>query len=268
MPNPVDEQQLEFLGELLGDAPAEESKDSETSQDNIDIETKDDTQEQNSETVLGQEADNNQEDNETDQDTTIDTNAMLREQILKLTEQLQTDPQRQSVQAEVKTEEGKKEDKAKETLQAFLTEDEVDRIIDEPQLLNVAFNRAISVMQNNIQSVIQSEVNRQIMVSRAVTDFYAANQDLAPYGKFVQFVMADIEKENPTKTYKEIFALTADETRKRLGLGGSSSKDQSRQQSQTQKQKPAFAGSKQNNGKMASKPEFFDPNAADMMNLL
>ena len=45
MPNPVDEQQLDFLGELLGDAPTDESKDSETKQDDNDtnnsIKTKD-----------------------------------------------------------------------------------------------------------------------------------------------------------------------------------------------------------------------------------
>jgi hypothetical protein len=193
-----------------------------------------------------------------------DVNAILREQIVKLTEQLQRDPFVQTVQADVK-EEKAPEGKAPEKLTAFLTEEEVDRIIDEPHLLNTAFNRAISVMQQNMQGVIQAEVNRQVMVTRAVSDFYTSNQDLAPYSKFVQFVMSEVEQQNPQKTYAEIFDMTAQESRKRLGMG--SAPTVQRQQSRPDQQKPAFAGTKKSAARPAPKQDFFDQNAADMFNL-
>lgn len=198
----------------------------------------------------------------------LDNVTILREQIVKLTEQLSKDPLQQAVKENVSEPANSDETPKKELkLENFLTAEELDRVIDEPDVLNKAFGRAISVIEQNIQGVIQAEVNRQIMVSRAVTDFYTANQDLAPYNKFVQFVMAEVEKSNPDKTYAEIFSMTANETRKRLGLGQSASAPD-RQKSQTGGQRPAFAGSKKSTARPASKQEFFDPNAADMLNLL
>lgn len=198
-----------------------------------------------------------------------DPMALLRDQIVKLTEQLNADPLRQTVQEDVpnNVENQRQPDAKPAKLESFLTADELDRVIDEPDVLNKAFERAISVIQQNMQGVIQAEVNRQVMVSRAVTDFYTANQDLAPYNKFVQFVMSEVEQANSDKTYAEIFEITAKETRRRLGLGQSSEASQ-RQKSQPNQQRPAFAGSKRGTQRPAGKQEFFDPNAADMMNLL
>lgn len=196
---------------------------------------------------------------------TVDQTAILREQILKLTEQLQKDPTQQVVQQDVKSpsdQEPKKEVK----LENFLTAEELDKVIDEPEILNTAFGRAISVIEQNIQGVIQAEVNRQILVSRAVSDFYTSNQDLAPYSKFVQFVMHEVEQQNPDKTYADIFQLTANETRKRLGLAAGQQPAQ-RQKSQPGAQRPAFAGTKKGTARPAGKQEFFDPNAADLFNL-
>lgn len=260
----MDEEQMSFLGELLGDAPDDDSATAEAAAQEESAVQEDQKAEEAIDIVPP--ADSTKAE-ELDQDAEPETDqaAILREQIVKLTEQLQRDPMQQTVAAEVQTEGAKAEGK-QEVLKAFLTEDEIDRIIDEPQLLNTAFNRAISVMQQNMQGAIQAEVNRQVMVSRAVSDFYTSNQDLAPYGKFVQFVMAEIEQQNPTKTYAEIFDLTASESRKRLGLG--SVKTVERQHSQPNQQKPAFAGSKRGTARPAGKQEFFDPNAADMMNLL
>lgn len=259
MPTPMDDEQMGFLGELLGDlpeeTPTEEVVEEKVEEDKVEADISIEPQVEEKVVV-----------EEKVEEPEIDQAAILREQIVKLTEQLQRDPLQQTIETDVKTEGTKVEEKKQEVLKAFLTEDEIDRIIDEPQLLNTAFNRAISVMQQNMQGAIQAEVNRQVMVSRAVSDFYTGNQDLAPYGKFVQFVMAEIEQQNPTKTYAEIFDLTASESRKRLGLG--SVKTVERQQSQPNQQKPAFAGSKKSTARPASKQEFFDPNAADMMNLL
>lgn len=267
MSNKMDEEQMDLLGELLGDLPAdpvegpqdvEEPKDEELKVEEPIIE--DPLNVQNSEVE------------KEDKDAEEDTTAILREQILKLTEQLNKDPMMQQV---VEDPTGDKEQQAgqpqkQQTLEAFLTEDEVDRIIDEPQLLNVAFSRAISVMQQNMQRVIQSEVSKQVMVSKAVSDFYVRNQDLAPYNKFVQFVMSEVERENPDKTYADIFEMTANDVRKRLGLPGQAQGQfvqTDRGQSPAAKQKPAFAGSKRNSPRPAGKTEWFDPNAADLLGL-
>lgn len=203
-----------------------------------------------------------------DADST-DPMALLRDQIVKLTEQLNADPMRQEVQDSIEPQhvQGKKAEEPPTKLENFLTLEELDRVIDEPDVLNKAFGRAIAVIQQNMQGVIQAEVNRQVMVSRAVTDFYTANQDLAPYSKFVQFVMSEVEQANSSKTYAEIFDMTAKETRRRLGLG-QTTEALSRQKSQPNQQRPAFAGSKKSTQRPAGKQEFFDSNAADMMNLL
>jgi len=256
MPNMMDEEQMGFLDELMGDAPvAEEPKAEESLQSEEEPKVEESAQsEEPAQSAEAQESEEPQE----------DVNAILREQIVKLTEQLQKDPFVQSVQTNVKDEKAP-EGKTPEKLTAFLSEDEIDRIIDEPQLLNTAFNRAISVMQQNMQVVIQAEVNRQVMVTRAVSDFYTSNQDLAPYSKFVQYVMSEVEQQNPQKTYAEIFDMTAQESRKRLGMG--SAPTVQRQQSRPDQQKPAFAGTKKSTARPAPKQDFFDQNAADMFNL-
>lgn len=263
MSNKMDEEQLDLLGELLDGFPSEPAEDApeveEPKADDINIEEPADVPEPEVE--------------KEDKDAAEDTTAILREQILKLTEQLNKDPMMQQVAEEpqkVVEETQETKQKQKQTLEAFLTEDEVDRIIDEPQLLNVAFSRAISVMQQNMQSVIQSEVSKQVMVSKAVSDFYVRNQDLAPYNKFVQFVMSEIERENPDKTYADIFEMTANDVRKRLGLPGQVQGQfvqTDRGQSPAAKQKPAFAGSKRNSPRPSGKIEWFDPNAADLFGL-
>jgi hypothetical protein len=190
----------------------------------------------------------------------------LRAQIIALTELVNADPLVQSVKADVS---GKTTDAPvtdADGLIKYLSDEEVDRLIDEPQLINVALQRAASSMQQSVASLVQAEVNKQIMVTRAVTDFYSANQDLQPYAKFVQFVLADVEKANPTKTYAEIFEETAKESRKRLGLATTAPVVRQSNNGADQL-KPAFAGSKRNSGRPAPKGEFFDKNAEELFNL-
>lgn len=258
MSNKIEEDQLDFIGELLGDAPVQAA---EPVEEPTQVEEVSQVEEptQNEE-VTQTEAAPQQEEPEQD------INAILREQIVKLTEQLQSDPLVQSVQSKVEDKEQPKQKPSQQSvLKAFLSEEEIDRVIDEPQLLNKAFERAIGSIEQSMQRAIQAEVNRQVMVSRAVSDFYTSHEDLAPYGKFVQFVMSEVEKSNPDKTYAEIFQMTANESRKRLGLGAA--KVQERQQSQPRTQRPAFAGGKSGNARPAARPDFFDPNAADMLSL-
>lgn len=278
MKDQMSEEQMSFLNELVGDVevplvePAKVEPEPQSAQveDTTSAESAtqiEDAKEQKVDTSneLGAAID---VDESKDNKAPEDIQATLREQIVKLTEQLQRDPYQQTVQSTVTTETEKDGKATEQAIQAFLTEEEIDRIIDEPQLLNIGFNRVIAALQQNIQHAIQSEVNRQVMVSRAVTDFYTANNDLAPYGKFVQYVMAEMESLHPQKTYEDIFKLTASESRKRLGLTQVEQGTRTQSGSQSGKQKPAFAGTKQGTQRPAGQKEFFDPNAADLMNLL
>jgi len=263
----IDEQQMELLNDLLGDTPVDpEPTTAGDAPPDLGVDPGSDPEPhkvEDPEPASSVDPPASVEPANGDSTPSVDDiNATLREQIVQLTEQLSKDPLQQAVAPTVtESKDGTAPAPAAQTLQAFLTEQELDRIIDEPQLLNVAFERAINVIQQNVQNVIRGEVNRQVMVSKAVSDFYSTNQDLVPYAQFVKFVMSEIEKANPQKTYNEIFAETATETRRRLGLG-----TQVRQQGQSvpNQQKPAFAGSKKSTARPAGKQEFFDLNAADM----
>jgi hypothetical protein len=257
----MDEEQLGFLDELLG-ITEEKGQEPEGGEDQPEV----DGQVEEAQTLgegdeSGMDANKIEESEEGEPEEDIATT--LREQIRQLTEQLNRDPLQQTVKKDVQEGEQKADlGKTQKTIEAFLTAEELDRVIDEPQLINQAFNRALGSIEQSMQIAIQSEVNRQVMVSKAVSDFYQTNEDLIPYSGFVQFVMSEIERGNPAKTYGEIFQDTAKEARKRLGLGV---KTQVRgQQGQAKTQKPAFAGSKKGNSRPAAQQSYFDPAAADM----
>jgi len=259
----MDEQQMDFLKEML-DEPGTPSDDPEFKEVSEENETPAKEVEEPPGTVNEPES-ADETVKEADQgDETQQTIEALRAQILALSEQVGVDPKVQTVQESVETEDKKEQKKVQAIVENYLTEDELDQLIDNPQLINVAIKRSQDAVIGSIGSIIQAEVNKQIMVNRAVTDFYQTNQDLLPYSKFVQFVMAEVEGKNRDKTYGEIFEQTASECRKRLGLA--KTPVQSRQTNSTQ-QKPAFAGSKRGNSRPAGQQEMFDKNAQDLLDL-
>lgn len=150
-------------------------------------------------------------------------------------------------------------------LENFLTDEELDRLIDEPQLINTALQRAgkailsqVQSAQANIGELVAQEIQRQRVVDEVVTNFYENNKDLLPYAKYVQYTMMDIEAKHRDKGVDVIFAETAKECRKRLGLKNPGLKV-------TDAERPAFAGSRRSVGtRMKGKDELFDANAADM----
>ena len=188
----------------------------------------------------------------------------LRHQIIAMSEQLTVDPKLQKVQEEVTTEDKKIEDQTKTTLENFLTPEELDRVIDEPALINLAFQRALTSITGNIQQNISSEVNRQILVNREITNFFTLNKDLLPYAKFVRYTLNEMEAKHGDKTYGEIFDETATECRKRLGL---SAPEQTRETNKDV-QRPAFVGSRRGNARPASGDgTWFDPSAKDIFDI-
>jgi hypothetical protein len=263
MQDSMDEEQLSFLSEML-DEPTEPVTPEETGEAEETVETPAEITDSVEDKEKPQDGEKPTE--ESDELSLVES---LRAQLLSMTEALQADPLVQTVKPDVTSEniDGTAAIVAPQTastLSAFLSEEELDRLIDEPQLINVAFQRSQQAMLSSVSTLVQQEVNKQIMVSRAITDFYTENNDLLPYSKFVQFVMNEVETKNRDKTYDVIFKTTADECRKRLGL--STSKDVVRDANKGQ-QKPAFAGSKKSNSRPVEAKEFFDKNAADIFDL-
>jgi len=268
------EQQV-LMGDLLGIAPVEAEK----AEDNQDS--------------LNSEFESNLEDSApVDQAPVVDAvqesavteptvEETLRAQILELTQRLggaevqQIYPAAQGeqapeAQAQAQTQQVAQKQQVTAT-QAYLTDEELDQVIDNPTLIVTAIQRAqqdvVGQIAANLPQVISQIVNQQVMVQQAVSEFYEANQDLRQYGSFVKFVMSEMETKHKDKTFNEIFQLTADESRKRLGLKNPAAQVADRSQS-SQKQKPAFAGSRRTGtSRPAGKEEFFDPAVADMLNL-
>jgi hypothetical protein len=266
----VDDDQMSFINELLEDPnPGVDFDDPDPLPDPKTLDPVEKPVEAKIEEPLEKPAENIVEDKEEidPQEVTI---AALREQLLALTDALQSDPLKQTVKEDIKGTESREkmvdsQDQSQQKtdiLQQFLTEEELDRLIDEPALINLAFSRSQQAMMGSIGQLVQIEVNKQILVNKAITDFYTANSDLLPYAKFVQYTMQEVETKNRDKTYAEIFQMTAEESRKRLGLSTTTA-----QTRETNKgtQRPAFAGSKKGNARPAGATSIFDENARDML---
>ena len=110
--------------------------------------------------------------------------------------------------------------------QNYLTEEDLDNIVDNPSLINVAINKAV---RGSTEQLIQAIpliaagiANQQIVLNNMAIDFYETNSDLAPYKEFVSAIAKQVEASNTGKTYNEIFNLTATQVRERLGLKVSS----------------------------------------------
>lgn len=155
----------------------------------------------------------------------------------------------------------------------LLSADELDAVIDKPELLNAAYKRANENLVKNLfgalPQIVNSYVQQEIQVNKLVTTFYEMNSDLKPYADFVRLNMAEVERANPTKTYGEIFELTAEQCRKRLGLKQAVGGTQTAGVQSGGKLPAAFAGSKSNSSKasMVEKKAIFDENALDLLNL-
>lgn len=150
----------------------------------------------------------------------------------------------------------------------LLSTEELDAVIDKPELLNEAYKRANTTLVDNLFKALPAMVNeyvtKEIQVNKLVTTFYEMHPDLRPYADFVRLNMGEIERTKPQATYKEIFEETATQCRKRLGLkelAGATPDGKPRQVLPA-----AFAGSKSNSTKvpLTEKKEFFDSNAADL----
>ena len=156
----------------------------------------------------------------------------------------------------------------------FLTKEQLDTIIDKPEQINTAIyeSRAelMDYLADALPVMMELIVQREIVTNNAVSAFYESNEDLKEHSHYVQTVFKEIEQGNKEKPYPEIFALTANLCRKRLGLKEPLSPSGKNVQTNTGEGKPAFAGSKTGTSSpinKTGKKEMFDPAAEELMNL-
>lgn len=216
-------------------------------------------------------SDNKDETVKEDEETPEQTIERMRQTILELTSG--TKLETTSVKNEATKEESKVDVKDTQVwpeqqfdLSQLITDEELDQMIDKPEVVREALNRVRLATLNEagriLPDIIRQEVNMQVTVGRLVTDFYDSNRDLIPYADYVSHVMRGEEQKNPNKSYREIFETVAQESRKKLGLkkiteSNPSSTDES----------PAFAGKKRNAGRPLQQPVGQAGDLAEMMTM-
>lgn len=122
----------------------------------------------------------------------------------------------------------------------FLTPDEVDNVIDNPKLVNVAVNRAMNRMLTHVADVfgpviddlstkiesmpqqMSDTAQAQVNMGNLVGQFYQANEDLRPVADFVNYTIAQeaqtalVNKEKIT--LEQIFERGRDKARTTLRM--------------------------------------------------
>lgn len=207
--------------------------------------------------------------------------ASLRQQILELSAPRQVYPQENVTTAEKPAEVPAKVSQEvsgpqgiEQILQVlgdnkFLSDEELDRIIDEPQLLNDALRRSQENMLKQLSSALpqmmREEARKQNMIQMAVQEFYTMNPDLAPFAKFVQYVFAEQEHANPNITYEELFNKSAEISRKRLGLKNPTAATAER--APGVKQNPGFAGTRSSARRPSTTGPKIDPDMAEVLGI-
>lgn len=126
----------------------------------------------------------------------------------------------------------------------FLSDEEIEQIIDNPHLIHKAINQARRKTAEEIISIVpvivDSMIERYDAAQKVVNDFYAKNSDLLPYRNYVamKFKMAlSSAKDVP---YDKLLDSVANDVRKDLHLGKKSNSKQTT--------KPVFAGVKKEGG--------------------
>jgi hypothetical protein len=88
--------------------------------------------------------------------------------------------------------------------------------------LQIAHSHTVETIYKNMASslpqVVSEQVNYNQKISEVVKEFYKSNDDLAAVKPTVQAVMQSVQGKNPGKDLAEILKITAEETRKLLGL--------------------------------------------------
>lgn len=114
----------------------------------------------------------------------------------------------------------------------FLQGEDHVAILEDPakfnNLLNkvatVAFNAAVNAAQEQVMrripSIVSSSAQQQMAIGDVTKEFYASNQDLAPFKQAVSMAAMQLYQENPNLALPELLAQAATRTREVLHLKG------------------------------------------------
>ena len=104
----------------------------------------------------------------------------------------------------------------------FFTKEEIDQLIDNPALIQIALNKvrrdAIESVLGTLPQIAGNIVQQQFDAYRASQDFYEANEDLSPYREFVKTTYMTVQAQNKELPLEKILAETAAQARKSLRL--------------------------------------------------
>ena len=155
-------------------------------------------------------------------------NALLIARLNEIQEQVNKGEKPKEVEPP-KTEEGVQQPAAPQTSDIFDGQDFDEVLSDKGKFLSmlgkalqIAHSHTVETIYKNMASslpqVVSEQVNYNQKISEVVKEFYKSNDDLAAVKPTVQAVMQSVQGKNPGKDLAEILTITAEETRKLLGL--------------------------------------------------
>lgn len=104
----------------------------------------------------------------------------------------------------------------------FMTKEELDSVIDKPELilksLNSVRRRTVEDMMGVLPMLVAEQITSVMATQRAVEEFYQANSDLNAYRGFTQHTYEKVYAANHDKPMADILKLTAETVRKELRL--------------------------------------------------
>jgi len=99
-----------------------------------------------------------------------------------------------------------------------------------------AVNQSVQRTLQSVPELVVGYITRHTAMNRMVDEFYKEHPDLSNVKQTVAAVANDLHSKNPDWGVDQVFAKTAEETRKLLGLKG-----QAQNKTKPQTKKPAFA---------------------------
>lgn len=155
-------------------------------------------------------------------------NALLLARLNEIQEQVNKGEKPKEVEPP-KVEEGVQQPPAPQTSDIFDGQDFDEVLSDKGKFLSmlgkalqIAHSHTVETIYKNMASslpqVVSEQVNYNQKISKVVKEFYKSNDDLAAVKPTVQAVMQSVQGKNPGKDLAEILTITAEETRKLLGL--------------------------------------------------
>lgn len=151
----------------------------------------------------------------------------------------------------------------------FLTQEEADILIDQPDVLNAVLTRVFYAAQESVLKSIPDTTRKaaqeQVAVLLRADRFYGANKDLVPYKDFTALVAGEIELQNPTWDIDKVYEETAKVTRARLRLGDLAEERTNTPPADTS---PAFPNRQPGSRKPNSAPRVVDEQISEMEKML